>query len=124
MPSLSARPHVPTMRWLRAHPFLLVGVGSFFFFAPVLVLDLDPGSSLFHGLVVLWQSLGVGPYTASNLLARHAPDIPAWLDATLIVVLGLLPYAAADAVLRNVRSRRSHTRSAQQPSERFPGIGS
>jgi hypothetical protein len=123
MPSLSVRPHSPTMHWVRTHPFLLVGVGSFFFFAPLLVLDLQPESSVFHGLVVLWQSLGVGPYTASNLLARHAPNIPAWLDATLIVVLGLLPYAAADAILRHLRNRRTHTQAPQQPPNRFPGIG-
>jgi hypothetical protein len=109
----SPRPHSPTMQWLRTHPFLLAGIGSFFFFASLLVLDLQPGSSVFRGLAVLWQSLGVGPHTASNLLARHAPNIPAWLDATLIVVLGLLPYAAADAILRHVRRRRTGTRFPQ-----------
>jgi hypothetical protein len=123
MPSLIVRPHSPTMRWLRTHPFLLVGIGSFFFFAPLLVLDLPPESSLFHGLAVLWQSLGVGPHTASNLLARHAPTMPAWLDATLIVVLGLLPYAAADAILRHLRSRRAHPQAPKPPSSRFPGLG-
>jgi hypothetical protein len=113
MPSLSVRPRSPAMHWLRTHPFLFAGIGSFFFFAPLLVLDLQPESFLFHGLVVLWHSLGVGPYTASNLLARHAPNIPAWLDATLIVVLGLLPYAAADAILKHLRSRRTRTRAPQ-----------
>jgi hypothetical protein len=113
MPSLSVRSHSPMMQWVRTHPFLVVGVGSFFLFAPLLVLDLQPESPLFHGLVVLWQSLGVGPYTASNLLARHAPNIPAWLDATLIVVLGLLPYAAADAILRHLRRRRPRIRASQ-----------
>jgi hypothetical protein len=98
------------MQWLRAHPFLLVGIGSFFFFVPLLVLDLQPESFLFRGLAMLWQSLGVGPHTASNLLARHAPNIPAWLDITLIVILGLLPYAAADTILRCLRSRRTRTR--------------
>jgi hypothetical protein len=111
MPSLSVRPHSPTMQWLRTHPFLLVGIGSFLSFVPLLVLDLQPESSLFRGLVVLWQFLGVGPHTASNVLARHAPNIPAWLDATLIVGLGLLPYAAADAILRHLRSRRTHARA-------------
>jgi hypothetical protein len=111
MPSLS--PHSPTMQWLRTHPFLLAGIGSFIFFALLLVLDFQPESSLFRGLAVLWQSLGLGPHTASNLLARHAPNIPAWLDATLIVVLGLLPYAAADAILRHLRSRRRRIRAPQ-----------
>jgi hypothetical protein len=113
LPSLSVRPHSPIRQWLRTHPFLLVGIGSFFVFAPLLVLDRQPESSLFHWLVVLWQSLGAGPHTASNLLARHAPDIPAWLDATLVVVLGLLPYAAADAILRHLRSRRTRIRAHQ-----------
>jgi hypothetical protein len=113
MPSLSVRPHSPTMQWLRTHPFLTAGIGSFFFLAPLLVLDLRPESSLFRGLAMLWQSLGVGPHTASNLLARHAPNIPAWLDITLIVVLGLLPYAAADTILRYLRSRRTRTRMSQ-----------
>jgi hypothetical protein len=122
MPSVSVRPHMPTMQWLRRHPFLLVGIGSFFFFAPLLVLDLQPESSLFQGLVVLWQSLGVGPYTASNMLAHHAPDIPGWLDATLVVVLGLLPYAAADAILQRLWSRHKHTRAPQHPSS-HPGTG-
>lgn len=109
MPSLSVRPHSPRMQWLRTHTFLLAGIVSSFLLAPLLVLDLQPESSLFRVLVVLWQSLGVGPHTAANLLARHAPNIPEWLDATLIVVLGLLPYAAADAILRRLRSRRTHT---------------
>jgi hypothetical protein len=101
------------MQWLRNHPLLLVGIGSFFFFVPLLVLDVQPESSLFHGLAMLWRSLGVGPHTASNLLARHAPSIPAWLDITLIVVLGLLPYAAADAILRHLRSRSRRSRVPQ-----------
>jgi hypothetical protein len=113
MAPLSVRPASSATQWLRTHPFLLVGIGSFFFFAPLLVLDLQPESSVLRGLVVLWQSLGVGPYTASNLLARHAPNIPAWLDAALIVVLGLLPYAAADAILGHLRSRRMRLRVSQ-----------
>jgi hypothetical protein len=115
MPSLRVRPHSPAMQWLRTHPFLLVGIGSFFFLVPLLLLDLQPESSLFHGLVLLWQTLGAGPHTASNLLARHAPSIPAWLDATLIVVMGLLPYAAADAILRKLRSRRMHIQVPSDP---------
>jgi hypothetical protein len=110
MPSPSVRPHSPTVHWLRTNPFLLVGIGSFFFFAPLLILDLQPESSLFHGLVVLWQSIGVGPHTASNLLARYAPNIPQWFDVSLIVVFGLLPYAAADAILRHVWNRRTRIR--------------
>jgi hypothetical protein len=101
------------MQWLRNHPFLFVGIGSFFFFVPLLIFDLEPESFLFRGLAMLWQTLGVGPHTASNLLARHAPNIPAWLDITLIVVLGLFPYAAADAILRHLRSQRTRDRVAQ-----------
>jgi hypothetical protein len=101
------------MQWLRAQPFLLVGIGSFLFFVPLLVLDLRPESSLFRGLAMLWRSLGVGPHTAANLLARHAPDIPGWLDVLLIVVLGLLPYAAADSILRRLRSRPARTQAPQ-----------
>jgi hypothetical protein len=113
MRSLGARAHSPTMQRLRTHPFLFMGIGSFFFFVPLLVLDLQPGSSLFRVLAMLWQSLGVGPHTASNLLARHAPNIPAWLDTILIVLLGLLPYAAADAAVRHLRSRRTRARVLQ-----------
>jgi hypothetical protein len=113
MPAPNVSRRSPTMQWLRTHPFLLAGIGSFAFFVPLLVLDLQPESSLLHGLVALWQSLGIGPYTASNLLARHAPDIPAWLDATLIVVLGLLPYAAADAILGRLWSRRTGVQARQ-----------
>jgi hypothetical protein len=102
---------VLTTKWLRTHPFLLLGIGSFLLFVPLLVLDLDPESLLFRGLAVLWRFLGVGPHTAANLLARHAPGIPGWLDATLVVVLGLFPYAAADAVLGQLRRRRPRTRS-------------
>jgi hypothetical protein len=104
--------HSPS-RLLRAHPFLLVGIGSFLFFVPLLVLDLRPESSLLRGLALLWQSLGVGPHTAANLLSRHAPDIPGWLDGILVVVLGLLPYAAADAILRHLRNRRTRTRASR-----------
>jgi hypothetical protein len=104
-------------QWLRAHPFLFVGIASFFFFAPLVVLDLHPDSYLFSGLVVLWQTLGVGPHTASNLLAHYAPHIPKWLDVTLIVLLGLLPYAAADKILGHHRSRRTIPEFARDPSQ-------
>ena len=92
------------MNRLRAHPFLLIGTSSFLFLLPLLVLDLQPESVIFGILAMLWQLLGIGPHTVANWLARLAPEIPGWLDVSLIVILGLLPYAAADAVLRRLRA--------------------
>jgi hypothetical protein len=95
--------HVPG--WLTRHPFLTLGAISFLAFLPLLLLDLDPESTGFRILAAVWRTAGFGPHLTANLLARHAPWLPAWLDAGAVVVLGLLPYALLDAALRRVRRR-------------------
>jgi hypothetical protein len=110
MPNQSVGMRPRTIQVLRNHPFMLTGLASFFIFAPLVLLDLQPDSALFHGLVILWQTLGVGPHAAANLLARYAPNIPGWLDVALILILGLFPYAAADVALRRYRNRRVRSR--------------
>lgn len=92
-------------QWSRAHPFLLVGLGSFL---PLLLLSsgaLRPESLASRVLVALWHTLGFGPHMAANLLARLAPEIHEGLDTILVIVLGLLPYLAADTLLAKLRAR-------------------
>jgi hypothetical protein len=104
-------PDLSRVRLLRSHPFLLLGVSSFLFLLLLLMLDLAPESPLFRALAACWQVLGIGPRAVANLLARVAPDIPGWLDVTLVIVGGLAPYAAADALLGQFRTRRSRARA-------------
>lgn len=99
-------------QWLRTHPFLLLGVGSLFLFLLLLAVDLPSGSLRLRMLVALWQVAGIGPHAASNLLARYAPGLPGAVDAALVVILGLLPYLGADAVLARARSRRRRPNDA------------
>lgn len=115
--SADARPGQPPpaaalRRRLREHPFLLLGIGSFAAFFALLLLEPPTGSRLFRGLLAAWQVIGFGPYTAANLLARFAPGLSGWLDAALVVVLGLPSYVAADAALARLRRRRPGTASA------------
>jgi hypothetical protein len=90
---------------LRDHPFLTLGAASFLLLLALMVAE--PPEPAARALGLLWRTLGSGPHLAANLLARHAPALPDWLDAALVVVLGLLPYAAADALLRRWRAARS-----------------
>lgn len=87
--------------WLRRHPFLSLGLGSFVFLAALLGLPTD--SRLFPSIGVMWRLLGFGPHLSANLLARWAPGLPGWLDGPLVVLLGLLPYLGADALLARMR---------------------
>jgi hypothetical protein len=93
------------MRRLRSFPFLLVGAGSFLLFGLLLLVELPADSPLFRVLALVWQTLGAGPHLVANLLARHLPDIPGWLDVTLIVGLGLAPYLAVDLLLAALSKR-------------------
>jgi hypothetical protein len=94
-------------QWSRAHPFLLIGLGSFLPFLFLLLVDPSSEPLLFRCLVALWRTLGFGPHGVANLLARVAPEMSEALDTVLVVVLGLVPYAAADALLARLRARRS-----------------
>jgi hypothetical protein len=115
--------------WFRRHPFLSLGLSSFVLLA-MLTLELPadaqfqrglatslregiragtkPADAQFQrGLATVWRVAGFGPHRAANFLARRAPELPEWLDTGLVVLLGLLPYLAADALLAYVRRGRS-----------------
>lgn len=100
-------------RWLRTHPFLTLGIGTTVLLGGLLVLGFPAGSTGLRVLAMLWKTLGAGPYVAANLLARWAPGLPGWLDTTLVVVLGLLPYAAADWALAQFRERLTSRRQGR-----------
>lgn len=105
----------PMSYWLRRSPFLALGLSSFIFLL-ILGLELPIDSGFLRGIAVIWRFLGFGPHLTANLLARWAPDLPGWLDALLVVLLGLLPYLAADALLAR-RRRLPRARQADQGEE-------
>jgi hypothetical protein len=98
---------------LRHFPFLLAGSASFAAFAVLLLADLPADSLASRAMVAVWQTLGAGPHQVANLLARQWPDLPGWLDALLILVLGLLPYLAADLLLAALLKRWRGMRAAR-----------
>jgi hypothetical protein len=106
------------LRVVARHPFVLIaGLGLLAFGA--LVLIHPPLDSLGGRLTIgLLRTAGAGFYFAANLLARHLPNIPGWLDVSLIIILGSLPYAAADAVLRRIGVAVSRGQSPESASRR------
>jgi hypothetical protein len=95
-----------TRSWTSRHPFLSLGLCSIPVFALLVLFEPPEGSPLLLALVALWQTLGFGPHAASNILAWAAPDLPAWLDLGLVVLLGAVPYLVADRLLRAIRAAR------------------
>jgi hypothetical protein len=101
------------VRVLSRHPFAalaVLGLAALALLAlAVLPLDRAPG----RVLVLLLHTAGAGFYGAANLLARHAPWLPGWLDASLVVALGAAPYLAADVLWR--RGVRALTGARRRP---------
>jgi hypothetical protein len=96
-------------RFLAANPFLSVGLLGTFIFGTWLALGLQPhdggvGQAGFY----LWRVLAAPVHVAANVLGRVTNDWPDVLDAGAAVVVGLLPYLAADALWRRWRRRRGH----------------
>ncbi|QKK02858.1 MAG: hypothetical protein HND55_09505 [Pseudomonadota bacterium] len=85
-------------RWLVDHPFLCVAILAGLIFA-AMHTNLVSGSAV----TTAWQYLGVGFHVTANVLARLLPGIPGWLDAAMVVVIGLLPYLVLDALWRYLK---------------------
>ncbi len=94
-------------QWLRRHLFLTIGISSVLPFLVLIFSDLPAESTIHRVLVLLWQVLGIGPHVVANLLARLAPELPGLIDALLVILRGLLPCVAADALLARLRARRA-----------------
>lgn len=57
----------------------------------------------------LLHTAGAGFHFAANLLARHAPWSPEWLDLAGVLILGMSPYLAIDTAWRRWRAARRLT---------------
>jgi hypothetical protein len=93
-------------RFLAANPFLSVGLLGTLIFGTWIALGLDPqdggaGQAVFY----VWRVLAAPVHLAANVLAPLTNDWPDVLDAGAAVVMGLLPYLAADALWRRWRRR-------------------
>lgn len=98
--------------WFRSRPFLSLGLSSFGLLGLLLALEWPSNSGLFRGIATLWHLIGFGPHLVANLLARWVPGLPRWFDAVLVVLLGMLPYLAADILLAHARRIRAGRASA------------
>ncbi|HEY0971803.1 MAG TPA: hypothetical protein VGE02_12615 [Gemmatimonadales bacterium] len=98
---------------LRSHPFLGIGLLGLLLFALWLALGLQPrdggvGEALFY----TWRVLAAPVHLAANVLAPVTDGWPDVLDAAAVVVVGLLPYVAADWIVRQLRRRGAARASA------------
>lgn len=95
----SPRKRPPSLRrFIFDNPFLCVAIVAGLIFG-----------AMYFGLasdsiaVAAWQLLGFGFHATANLLARWMPDIPGWLDALMVAVIGLVPYLVLDTVWRYLK---------------------
>ena len=89
---------------------MCIGVLGTLVFGLWLALGLHPrdggiGQATFY----LWRVLAAPVHLATNVLAPLTDGWPDALDAAAAVVVGLLPYAVADALWRRRAARRQGT---------------
>ena len=87
------------VRLLQRHPFVTLALASLGLLLALMLWD-NPPATFAQNLGMLWRIVGWPFHFIANLLAREAPGLPGWLDATLVVALGILPYVAADCGIR------------------------
>jgi len=91
-------------RFVVANPFLTVGLVGVLLFVLGLVLGLHPqDGGVGQATFFLWRVLAAPVHLAANVLAPVTDRWPDVLDAGAAVLVGLLPYAAADALWRRWR---------------------
>lgn len=92
---------------LRSHPFLGVGLLGIALFGIWLMLGAETrDGGLGHLLFYSWRLLAAPIHLATNVLAPVTDRWPDAADGIAAVVVGLLPYAGADWLLRRRRRRR------------------
>lgn len=84
-------------RKLLDHPFLFIAALACLAYVAMM---LELGSHEVLGRI--WNILGFGFHLAGALLSNLLPGLSGWLFAALTFVLGLVPYAAADAFWQRV----------------------
>jgi hypothetical protein len=94
-------------RFLAANPFFSAGVLGAVLFGLWIVLGLDPsdggvGQATFY----VWRVLAAPVHLATNVLSPHTDGWPDVLDGGAAVVVGLVPYVAADGLWRRWLQRR------------------
>lgn len=87
------------------HLFLTVGLFSLLAFGVFIIADMPPDRLPGSIILAIWRVGGFALHATANLLERIAPGLPGWLDSLLVIILGLLPYATADWLLRLMRRR-------------------
>jgi uncharacterized protein (DUF2336 family) len=103
-------------RLLAQHPFSAAGLTGLAAFAVLIAANLDLDTLAGAAVLALFRTLGASFHLAANLLAQHLPNLPGWLDAALVVLLGALPYPLADAAWRRLRRTRWRPLSAPPPA--------
>jgi hypothetical protein len=105
MPGFDMSPRL--RRTLAANPFLSAGLLGIAVFGVWLLFWPDPGDGgAGQALFYVWRVLAAPVHLAANVLAPITDRWPDPLDAGAAVLLGLLPYLAADAVWRRWSRRR------------------
>lgn len=102
-------------RFMSANPFLCVGLIALAMFDLWILLGarLDDGWHVLLHRASFW--LGRPIWFMASSINDLAPRLPDWLDNTLVVVTGLMPYALADWILRS-SIRAGKSRNSTQPA--------
>lgn len=87
----------------RRHPFLLLALLGLMAFGAVILAGLDPAGPAGTAALWLFRTAGFGFHASANLLARHVPWLPDWLDVVGVLMLGFAPYLLADLLWRRLR---------------------
>lgn len=82
------------------HPFTVAGLLGLVAFGVLIVSGAPTDAPAGAILLVVFRTFGAGFHLSANLLAQHLPALPGWLDAPLVVVLGLAPYIVLDSGIR------------------------
>lgn len=96
------------MGLLRAFPLTTLVFAAVAIFLVLLALGIPMESGTVGAVAVqVLQVVAFGVWWVANWLEEAAPSLPAWLDGSLAIILGFLPYVVADLLFfGRVRAKR------------------
>ncbi|MEX2528484.1 MAG: hypothetical protein WEA09_12675, partial [Gemmatimonadota bacterium] len=82
---------------VRAFPLTSLVLTAVATFVVLLALGIPMESGTAGALAVrILQFVAFGVWWVANWLEQAAPSLPTWLDGSLVIILGFLPYVVAD----------------------------
>lgn len=88
------------MGLVRAFPLTSLVLAAVAVFVVLLALGIPMESGTAGAMVVqVLQIVAFGVWWVANWLEHAAPSLPTWLDGSLVIILGFLPYVVADLLV-------------------------